>query len=44
MIYRRQDRDEFAKNIKEMCDKGLIRPLKCKHSTSAFYVENHIMK
>lgn len=24
-----------------MCDKGLIRPSKSKHSTTAFYVENH---
>jgi predicted nucleotidyltransferase len=41
MIYTKQDRDEFAEDIKQMCEKGLIRPSKSKHSAPTFYVENH---
>lgn len=33
IIYTKQGRDDFAKDIKETCDKGLIRPSKSTHST-----------
>jgi len=41
MIYTKQDRDEFAEDIKQMCQKELIKPSKSKHYAPAFYVENH---
>lgn len=41
MIYTKQDRYKFVENIKQMCEKGLIKPSKSKHLTFAFYIENH---
>ena len=44
MVYTQQDIQEFAKQIKELLDKGLIRNSKSPHAILTFMARNHAKK